>query len=335
MSDGHGAACDPQGLDHGELERLIQAGQRADSFNQELLHGDGGFVVSAANSEGARLRDELHNKVRADLFIPAGGRPDTINERNWRLFLDDAGRPSARIIVEGANIFISPGARRRLEDAGVLAVPGPSANKTGVICSSYEILAGLVLADEEFLSVKERYVQEVLAILRKRALDEARLILREYKLRGGRTPLSELSHQLSVEINDLGDAVREGLQAAGAEPGRDDDLAAQVRDYCPAVMAEAFGDRVVERAPRPYLLSLLASAIASRMVYQEGLGFVSGLAEVKPMQEIVAGYLVEERRVESITAEVLRTQCSDRLEVARIVESLGRRRLLLERLGLV
>ncbi|MFW5837456.1 MAG: NAD-glutamate dehydrogenase domain-containing protein, partial [Desulfovibrionaceae bacterium] len=96
MADGHGAAYDPEGLDHDELARLIQETGHADGFDEKRLKGDGAFVVSASTAEGARVRDELHNRAKADLFIPAGGRPDTINDRNWRLFLDAEGRPSAR-----------------------------------------------------------------------------------------------------------------------------------------------------------------------------------------------------------------------------------------------
>ena len=44
--------------------------------------------------------------VNADVFIPAGGRPFTINDGNWRNFLQADGTPSSRLIVEGANIFV-------------------------------------------------------------------------------------------------------------------------------------------------------------------------------------------------------------------------------------
>jgi glutamate dehydrogenase len=335
MADGHGAAFDPDGLDAGELQRLIDKGLRADSFNRNLLKGAGAFVASASTPEGARLRDDLHNKARTDLFIPAGGRPDTINDKNWRAFLDADGRPSARVVVEGANIFISPGARRKLEDAGALVVPGPSANKTGVICSSYEILAGLSLTDEEFLSIKSAYVQEVLAILRRRALDEARVILGERRLRGAAAPLSVISQELSVEINALGDAIRESLEREGADPSSDPQWMDQVRAYCPPVLAQRFGDRAAQTAPKSYLLSLLAASIASRMVYREGLGFMTFLAGVRPVREVVHAFLAEEGRVDELTAEVLRMDCSDRLALARIVESQGLRRLMLERLGLL
>jgi glutamate dehydrogenase len=48
----------------------------------------------------------------ADAFIPAGGRPAAINGSNWRDFLlPDGKTPSARLIVEGANLFVTPEVR--------------------------------------------------------------------------------------------------------------------------------------------------------------------------------------------------------------------------------
>src|SRR5512137_495510 len=127
--------------------------------------------------EFSREFGELPFTVPADLFIPAGGRPETIDRDNWQNFLLADGSPSARAIVEGANSFITPAARVELQQKGIILMRDASANKCGVISSSYEIIANLLLSEEEFLEQKERYVADVLAILEKRAGDEARLIL--------------------------------------------------------------------------------------------------------------------------------------------------------------
>ena len=37
----------------------------------------------------------------------AGGRPNTIDINNWKQYLKADGTPSARLIVEGANLFIT------------------------------------------------------------------------------------------------------------------------------------------------------------------------------------------------------------------------------------
>ena len=72
----------------------------------------------ADTPSGAARRNTMHNRVVADAFVPAGGRPATMHEGNWQDFLlvDEATggpstTPSAKVIVEGANLFPTAGAR--------------------------------------------------------------------------------------------------------------------------------------------------------------------------------------------------------------------------------
>lgn len=96
MTDGHGAAYDPDGLNHVELIRLIDGNFKASHFDRAKLTGQGAFAVSIEDPDGTRIRNELHNTAVADIFIPSGGRPDTINIANWKKFLQEDGTPSAR-----------------------------------------------------------------------------------------------------------------------------------------------------------------------------------------------------------------------------------------------
>jgi len=334
MSDGHGAVYDPDGMDHGELLRLVRAGLRASDFDQARLTGEGAFVVTTTDPGGVRIRNTLHNTARADIFIPSGGRPETINMSNWKQFLGPDGTPSARGIVEGANIFISADARTELERAGVLAVPGPSANKTGVICSSYEILAGLVLSEEEFLEIKARYVSELLDILRARARAEARLLMREYRLSGGKRSITELSYAVSESINSLADRVAEVLNREATAVADDPVLRDVVLSYCPAVLADRYGERVLRDLPRRHQLALVAAFVSARMLYQEGLGWVDRLVAVRDVREVVFDYLEEERRLAGLLDEVRAAGLAQGEVVARILDAAGRKHLTLGRLGL-
>merc|ERR1712032_758568 len=65
-----------------------------------------------------------------------------------RMFKKD-GTPRFRFIVEGANLFITPDARRVLEERGVVLVKDATANKGGVTSSSMEVLAALALPEKE------------------------------------------------------------------------------------------------------------------------------------------------------------------------------------------
>lgn len=63
--------------------------------------GPKGILHICDNEEGIRARNTMHNRVKADAFVPAGGRPGTINASNWRSYLDKDGRPSSSLVVEG------------------------------------------------------------------------------------------------------------------------------------------------------------------------------------------------------------------------------------------
>ena len=143
----------------------------------------------------------MHNRLQADAFIPAGGRPSTIDIHNYRNFLVD-GKPSSKLIVEGANLFVTGEAREALfQEAGVMIVKDSSANKCGVITSSYEICAAMLLSDDEFYANKEQIVNEILVKLRTLANMEAKLLFREFDSYKGENnesfSLKMLSHQTS------------------------------------------------------------------------------------------------------------------------------------------
>ncbi|WP_243546870.1 NAD-glutamate dehydrogenase domain-containing protein [Pseudodesulfovibrio tunisiensis] len=334
MTDGHGAIFDPDGLDRRELLRLMDKSLKTADFDPARLKSDSAFVVSTNDPDGVRIRNELHNIVVADLFIPSGGRPDTINASNWKEFLQRDGTPSARGIIEGANIFISPDARLHLEKAGVLAVPGPSANKTGVICSSYEILAGLVISEEEFIGIKDEYVAQLLDILRLRARSEARTLMREYKLAGGRKSLIGLAFQISRSIISLADRIAVILDKGLEKVADDPRLCNELFAYCPAVLVEKYGERLVNDLPRKHQLALLASFISAKMVYQEGIGWAENLTNVRDVRDVLFSYLEEEDRVGALVEEIRKAGLADEDVIAEILESSGRKHLTLARLGL-
>ncbi|NTW99912.1 MAG: amino acid dehydrogenase, partial [Geobacteraceae bacterium] len=214
-----------------------------------------------------RLYSRLIFTVKADLFIPAGGRPETIDSQNWRSFLDENGVPSSRVIIEGANSFITPEARIQLQKSGVVLMRDASANKCGVISSSYEIIANLLLSEREFLEQKERYAGDVLAILEKRAADEARLILRRRVESCGTLLYSEISEIISQNINSLYTRLFEFFSARP-------DLCLQapfrqaILSHLPRMLRESAVYRQrIKTLPKKYLCAILAAEIGSSLVY--------------------------------------------------------------------
>ena len=293
--DASGALCDPLGADHEELARLILK-EDICRFNPEKLH-PGGFLLFGENTRQESLKrlyrkvnctasgieetwntaDEFHRELEellfalpADLFLPCGGRPETIDAQNWPRFFTDDRKPCARIIVEGANSFIAPEARVLLQQGGVIILRDASANKCGVITSSYEIIANLLMTDKEFLKHKDTYVKDVLKILDCRVRDEANLIFARHRKAEGRQLYTDISEAISEEINELYDRLFEYFQQQAAH--LDQPLFFKVLlHHLPELVQDhpKYRDRV-RILPTKIKCAILASEIASSTVYGGG-----------------------------------------------------------------
>jgi glutamate dehydrogenase len=294
--DGTGAVVDPRGLDRGALGRVVLQAD-VEGFDPARL-SRGGFLLYRNQKKADGLRelhrrvemtasgpredwvtiDDFHQeydnllfRVKADLFIPAGGRPETIDASNWRGFLGEDGAPSSPLIVEGANSFITPEARRHLQGAGVVVLRDASANKCGVISSSYEIIGNLLFSEKEFLAHKADYGRDVLAILEKRATDEAELIFRRHREAAGRKLYTEISEAISVEINQ-----HKARLFAWFQAHPDSHLKAPWKNallaHLPRMVREAsaFRGRLF-KLPSKYRSAILAAEIATTMVYRRPL----------------------------------------------------------------
>ena len=291
--DGTAALYDPGGADHTELKRILLR-EDLHAFSPEALH-PGGFVLFRTGSRKDGLREEYRKVSRdagglreewlslddfsrqwaeliftvpADLFIPGGGRPETIDKDNWQRFLLADGTPSSKVIIEGANSFITPAARVELQKQGVIVMRDASANKCGVISSSYEIIANLLLDEEEFLAQKPAYVAGVLDILEKRASDEARLIL-ERRRRSGLL-CTEISDAVSKEINE-NYARLFRFFSARPELCLEEPYRRAILSHLPSLLRETaeFRERL-PKLPAKYRAAILAAEIGSSMVYRGG-----------------------------------------------------------------
>ncbi len=291
--DGTGAVYDPQGVDHTELQRILLQNDVEDFAPQTLKTG--GFMLfrSVHRKEGLRklykkivrtdtslaeewlTQDEFNREfnslpfcVETDLFIPAGGRPETINDDNWQKFFNEKNTPTARVIVEGANSFLTPEARTRLQQKGIVIMRDASANKCGVISSSYEIIANLLLSDEEFIADKERYVSDVLDILEQRAGDEAELIFRRHRETGNRLSYTEISDSISMEINTHYARLFSFFQQRPhlCEQSLFDQV---MLEHLPRIIKEKniYRQRL-QNLPAKYQYAILASEIASSLIYR-------------------------------------------------------------------
>ncbi|MEX1012650.1 MAG: NAD-glutamate dehydrogenase domain-containing protein [Waddliaceae bacterium] len=304
LTDISGTIYDPEGLDLGALEELFHQQRPIKYYPPEKLHNEGFLLDREAKrkktayaqetlcmrmKEGKLIEDwvsgsEMNHLFRqnvhrtpVDVFIPAGGRPRTLNQHNVHLdYLDATGKPTSKAIVEGANLYLNDEARHFLEGKGVLIIKDSSANKAGVICSSYEVLTGLILGEELFIREKEKIVPQVLKRLRKAASDEADLLLLTHKETGKR--LTDISDEISRKINKYTDQILDYLE----EIELNDDLTQVYIDYCLPIVGEEFKDRIIKYVPENHKKAIIASSISSQLVYKNGLDWEPSIVDVLP-----------------------------------------------------
>ncbi|QEG20313.1 NAD-glutamate dehydrogenase domain-containing protein [Mariniblastus fucicola] len=320
VADGTGAASDPDGLNLEELLRLVEAGQGIASFDAGQLSAQGSVTGLGSEAEVTR-RNELHNQIKADVFLPAGGRPSTINENNWHRFLDGDGVPCSPIIVEGANLFITDPARKLLSDSGVAIVKDSSANKCGVICSSMEIIAGMLLTEEQFLAIKPDYVSQVLQTLCSLAEIESISLFNE-RSRMPDLTLPEISVRISEQIIRVADIIDNSIGGWTADEQR---LANEfIRAYLPKSLTDTAGDELFDRFPKTYRRQLIASILSSRIVYREGCQNLESMRE-ETLARLIRNHLVYESKVRTLLATIESSDLADKQTIAAIVEHSGAR----------
>ncbi len=146
-ADSCGTIHDPDGIDVTKLMQIKAAGATVCDYPR-----------------GMKLDRDAIIDIECDIWIPAA-RPDVIHERN-------VGRLKTQLVMEGANIPITHGAERLLQQRGVLCVPDFIANAGGVICAAAEY-RGASQSDALAL-IEEKLRTNTEAVLR-RATDAGQL----------------------------------------------------------------------------------------------------------------------------------------------------------------
>jgi len=286
--DGAGVLVDPNGLNHEELVRLAKKRVMISEFDASKLSPQGYRVlVDEKNitlpdgekvNNGMVFRNTFHARPGHlyDLFIPCGGRPESINLETCNSLIQD-GKSTIPYMVEGANLFITQDAKLRLEKAGTILYKDASANKGGVTSSSLEVLASLSFDDQGFIenmcigadgTVPEfykEYVAEVQSTIKQNARLEFEAIWREAERT--KKSRSALSDELSWAIGKLGDELQHYEELWSNVPLR----TSVFKEALPQSLQAKIGlDKIVERVPEKYLRSIFGSYLSSRFVYEMG-----------------------------------------------------------------
>jgi len=307
LTDGTGAILDPEGLDLKVLVELFSKTEGIAHYPAKLLH-NGGFLLNkyqtrsetpltkqtlfqkmvdgkiidewlSGNEMNYLLKHNVH-KTKTDIFIPAGGRPRTLNEFNVKDFLDEAGKPTSNGIIEGANLYLTQTARRFLEERGCLIIKDSSANKTGVICSSFEVLSGLTLGDELFMAEKEPLVREILDRLKELASKEANLLLKTHEETG--LYLTDISERISTRINQFTYQLLDYLDTISLEKQSTDPLVKCFLSYCPETLKNKYSENLLKNIPEHHKKAIISCYISAKLVYEKGLSWFPSIVDILP-----------------------------------------------------
>jgi len=318
LCDHTGGVENEEGLDMDELLRLKNADLPVSDYDSTKL-GSKGRKYGVITTEDIQLRNTMHNRLKADAFIPAGGRPNTINVSNYdKYFLPD-GSPSASLIIEAANMFITPEARVEFAKRGITIIKDSSANKAGVCCSSYEIVSSMLLSKDEFMSVKTELVEDILKKLRESAQVEAELLFREHS-ENPSFPLVHYSLAISGAINRTTDAVVEALKNNYNLIPKDT-RQRLIEDSLPKKLVEVAGERL-EDLPRMYLMSMIGAKLASKMVYNDGLKFIESLTE-EALISLASDYVNYNDSLNELMLEIENSQLKSKEKLRRVLKAGG------------
>ncbi|KAI8646021.1 Glutamate/Leucine/Phenylalanine/Valine dehydrogenase-domain-containing protein [Parasitella parasitica] len=285
--DGSGVLYDPVGINRDELGRLANSRLMISNFDTSKLSTEGFRVLVDENNvnlpdgsiveNGLNFRNSFHTNAlaQATLFVPNGGRPESVGLDNVQSLIDCGNGPLFKYIVEGANLFFTQEARLRLEKAGIVVIKDASANKGGVTSSSLEVLAALAFDDAEFeehMCIKDgvvpefyqAYVKEVQSIIERNANLEFEALWTEHKKNA--IPISILSDELSTAIVQL----NEQLQSTGLW----DNVALRktvLERAFPKLLLDKLGiETLLDRVPENYVKAIFGATLASQFVYKYG-----------------------------------------------------------------
>jgi glutamate dehydrogenase/leucine dehydrogenase len=145
VSDRAGSVTNPDGLDVAELLAWQSSGKTVGLF-----------------SSGERGMPDAPLWADCDIVVPAA-RGDVITAAT-------VGLVRARLVLEGANIPITPEAEAMLHERGVLCIPDWIANAGGVICGSVEYRGG---TRAEAFSLIEDTIRENTTAIVERSVKES------------------------------------------------------------------------------------------------------------------------------------------------------------------
>ncbi len=312
IKDKSGMAFDPQGLHLSELALLASQEKPISFYSPTLLSPLGWLLVrdeQGGNGGGdhasyhiythpeSEMKKEFQHasqihcmqmynegiyQIPSDVFLPAGGRPASLSKDNVAICVcSDTQSPYFPFVLEGANLFLTKDARSILEERGVFIVKDSSANKGGVISSSYEVFCGLILSEEEFLYHKDMLAHQIIDRIQASCLLEAKCLIGSWKAVSSIDQAKKTSNlvETSLIISDTILSLKQRIQVLlshwdprdGYKEGKGDVFRDCLFEYALPLLREKYQSRLVFGLPIPHQRACVAAFIASHYVYMNAV----------------------------------------------------------------
>jgi len=127
------------------------------------------------------------------------------------------------------------------------------------------------MKDKEFLQNKEQYVTDVLKILEKRAIDESELIFQRHNRPQDKKLYTDISDEISDEINELTDTIYDHLLAHPEKLGKPAYKKALLLHFPEFIQKRKIFRNRIRNLPLKYKAAMLSTEIATQSVYHGGL----------------------------------------------------------------
>jgi len=158
-----------------------------------------------------------------------------------------------------------------------------------------------LLSKAEFMAIKPELVHDVLEKLRVLAKQEGELLFREYGNYPGALP--SFSERISFAIAKVTDAITDALADVQPEDPLFKELLPLIKENLPKKLADVAGDRISSRFPVQYQRNAIASTLASKLVYQEGIHLVEQQPEARVAERAFMYYRAD-RKVQALVEKL-------------------------------
>ena len=177
----------------------------------------------------------------------------------------------------------------------------------------------MLLDTEQFMEIKDEFVEQVLVRLRELARTEAELLARLHQ-HHPHLPLPEMSIRISKMMTRTADSINAHWDSMSEQQQLE--LQQLVLEHLPAILIERAGDSLWTDMPSEYIRWMMVKSLAARMVYREGFEYLETM-ENDDLAGLALRYLDLEQERTTLADAVLNSSLEDRHRIASLLRDAG------------